>query len=233
MGGTREVAQDARAEALADLASRIEHTALAPDLLDSEVEKLCDEAVEHRFHGVCVPPCFVNLAAKRLEGKGPRVVTVAGFPMGYHATASKIEEARKAFDQGADEVDMVANLAALRNGRWSVVRDDMASLTTLAHMHSRVLKVIIETGMLAEGEIVKACELAAELEVDFVKTSTGFHGTGATVEAVRLMRGVLPAAVRIKASGGIRDRAFAESLVEAGAARLGTSSGPALIAPSS
>ncbi len=214
-----------------ELASRIEHTALKPDLLFSEVEQLCEEARTYGFAGVCVPPFFVERTAALLEGSAVQVVTVAGFPMGYQTTSAKVEEARKAFEQGATELDMVLNLAALKNGRWAAVKDDIQSLATLAGMNSRVLKVIIESALLTEEEIIRMCEMASETGVHFLKTSTGFNGAGASVEAVALMRARLPKNIRIKASGGIRDRAFAEALIAAGADRLGTSSGPALLHP--
>jgi deoxyribose-phosphate aldolase len=212
-----------------ELAARIEHTALGPGLLLTEVEERCSEARTFGFAGVCVPPYFVEKAAALLEGSKVQVVTVAGFPMGYQTTSAKVEEARKAFEQGANELDMVINLAALKNGRWGVVRDDIQSLATLAGINSRVLKVIVETAMLTEEELIRVCAVAAELGVQYVKTSTGFHGPGASVEAVRILRRELPKSIRIKASGGIRTRSFAEELIAAGADRIGTSNGVALL----
>ncbi len=212
-----------------ELASRIEHTALSPVLLGSAVEKLCDEARAYGFAGVCIPPYFVERTAALLEGSKVNVVTVAGFPMGYQTTSAKVEEARKAFEQGANELDMVINLAAVKNARWSTVRDDIQSLATLAAMNTRVLKIILETAMLTNEEIIRMCGIAAELGVHYVKTSTGFHGTGATIEAVSLLRRELPKNIRIKAAGGIRSRQFAEELIAAGADRIGTSNGLALL----
>jgi len=212
-----------------ELAARIEHTALSPGLLLADVERLCAEARIYGFAGVCIPPYFVEKAATLLEGSKVQVVTVAGFPMGYQTTSAKVEEARKAFEQGANELDMVINLVALKNGRWSTVKDDIQSLATLAGMNTRVLKVIVESGMLSEEELVRVCAISAELGVHYVKTSTGFHGTGATVQAIRIMRRELPKTIRIKASGGIRTRSFAEELIAAGADRIGTSNGVALL----
>jgi deoxyribose-phosphate aldolase len=211
------------------LAARIEHTALGPGLLTEAVDTLCAEAKAHGFAGVCVPPWFVERAAAALKGAKPVVVTVAAFPMGYSATAAKVEEARKAFDQGAAELDMVANIAAMKNGRWSAVRDDMQSVATLARLQGKVLKVIVESAMLTDAELIKVCETANEVGVDFVKTSTGFHGPGASVHAVATMRKVLDPRIRVKASGGIRERGFAEELVAAGADRIGASNGVALL----
>ena len=211
------------------LASRIEHTALAADLLSEKVDLLCEQAKSYGFAGVCIPPYFVERAANLLEGSKVSVVTVAGFPYGYQTTSAKVEEARKAFEQGANEIDMVANIAAIKNGRWNLVRDDIQSLATIAGMNSRILKVIIETGLLTEEEIVRVCEIGAELEVHYLKTSTGVQPVSATVEAVALMRRLLPKSVRIKAAGGIRNSAFAEELIAAGADRIGTSSGLAIL----
>jgi deoxyribose-phosphate aldolase len=218
-----------------ELAARIDHTALAPDLLLETVDQRCAEALEHGFAGVCVPPWFVERSVQNMEkakaGKLPAVVTVIGFPMGYSATAAKVEEARRAFDQGAAEVDVVVNLAALKNGRWSSVRDDLQSVITLAAMSSRLVKVIVESALLSDAELIKVCEMANALEPDFVKTSTGFNGPGASLKAIKTMREVLAPGIRIKASGGIKTRAFAEELVEAGADRIGTSNGVALLEP--
>lgn len=217
----------------AELASRIDHTALAPDLLLEAVDRLCAEALSHGFAGVCVPPWFVERSVQNIEKqkapKLPMVVTVIGFPMGYSATAAKVEEARRAFDQGAAEIDVVVNLAALKNGRWSAVRDDLQSLITLSAMSSRGVKVIVESAKLSDAELIKVCELANALEPDFVKTSTGFHGPGASLKAIKTMREVLAPGIRIKASGGIKARSFAEELIAAGADRIGTSNGVALL----
>ncbi len=216
-----------------ELAARIDHTALAPGLLLEAVDALCAEAVEYGFAGVCVPPWFVERSVQNLakvkSSRLPEVVTVIGFPMGYSATAAKIEEARRAFDQGAREIDVVVNLAALKNGRWSAVRDDLQSLITLSAMSSRTIKVIVESAMLSDTELIKVCELANALEPDFVKTSTGFNGPGASLKAVKTMREVLAPGIRIKASGGIRERGFAEELIAAGADRIGASNGIALL----
>jgi deoxyribose-phosphate aldolase len=220
---------NAMAKGNKELASRIEHTALKPDLLDSQIIKLCREAIEHNFHGVCVPPWHSSKVVQALEDYPQKAITVVGFPMGYDFTSSKVETVRKAFEQGVDEIDMVVNIAALKNGKWSVVRDDIEALHTLATMHSKVLKVIIETALLSEGEVIKACETANELGLHFVKTSTGFNGAGADLATVKLMRGILQDEIRIKASGGIKTAEQAQAFVDAGADRIGTSSGLAIV----
>jgi deoxyribose-phosphate aldolase len=228
-GKKRRESRASLSPVLRELAARIEHTALQPGLLQAEVEQRCLDAKTYGFAGVCLPPFFVEKAAELLEGSAVRVVTVAGFPMGYSTTSAKVEEARKAFDQGARELDMVINIAALKNGRFNTVRDDIQSLAVLAGMNNRVLKVILETALLTPDEIRRACAICAEVGVGYAKTSTGFHGQGATPEIIALMRAELPASVRIKASGGIRTRAQAEALVAVGADRLGTSNGLALL----
>jgi deoxyribose-phosphate aldolase len=143
--------------------------------------------------------------------------------LGYSATAAKVAEIKKAIDQGADELDVVVNLSAVKNGAWNYIKNEMQSLTTACHMKGKVIKAIVETGVLTDDELKKIADLCAKCEVDFVKTSTGFNGTGATIEAVSTLRELLPSSIKIKASGGIRDRAFAEELIKAGADRLGCS----------
>lgn len=208
---------------------RIEHTILKPDTTESDINRLCDEAIKHSFFGICVPPYFVKHAGIKLKDAPVKIVTVAGFPLGYNTTPAKVEEARKAIDEGAHEVDMVMNIAALKNNDLNFVENDIQSVTTLVQLKGCKLKVIIETALLSHEEKIKACEICAKAGVDFVKTSTGFASGGATVEDVELMRAHLPANIKIKASGGIKTKEQAKALVKAGADRLGTSSGPDLI----
>ena len=212
-----------------DLAVKIDHTLLRPEVQFDDVKVLCREAMEHHFATVCIPPLFVQDAAKILRGSGVKVATVIGFPFGYSATSAKVEEAKNAFDNGAKEIDVVMNVTAFKNKRWSYVKNDIQSVTTTAHLQNKIIKVIIESGILTEEEILRACEICTESEVDFVKTSTGFNGPGASVDVVRLLRANLPENIRIKASGGIRTRDFAESLIEAGADRIGSSTSVNLI----
>lgn len=213
----------AKSEPKVDLKKAIEHTLLKQDATRDQVKQLCEEAVEHGFGGVCVPPYYVADAAKLLEDTGVKVVTVIGFPLGYELPAVKVEEAKRAVDHGADELDMVMNVAAFRSGDINWVKNDIDSVATIARMNNKKIKVIIESGILTDDEIKQACAICAELEVDFVKTSTGFAAAGASVEHVKLMRSVLPKKIAIKASGGIRDRAFADALIAAGATRIGAS----------
>lgn len=212
-----------------DLARFIDATILKPDTNPAEVKKLCEEAVQYGFAAVCVPPFFVKDAARALEGTKVNVCTVVGFPMGYSATPAKVEEIKKAIDEGASELDCVINICAVKSKQWNYVRNEIDSMAMASQMRGKVIKLIIETGLLTEAEISKTCELAAEVQVNFVKTSTGINGKGASVAIIESLRKKLPASIKIKASGGIRDRKFAEELVAAGADRIGTSVGVSII----
>lgn len=212
-----------------NISAFIDHTILRPDCIAEDIKKVCFEAIEHRFFSVCVPPYYVREAARILEDKPVKVATVIGFPMGYDPTAAKVEAIKRAIDDGADELDVVINICAVKNRQWNFVRNDIDSMTTAAHIKGKIIKVIIETGMLTEEEIRKVCELCLEIKPDFVKTSTGYNVEGASVFAVRLLREILGDAIRIKASGGIRDRETALQMIEAGAKRLGSSSGVKIV----
>ncbi|GJM31588.1 MAG: 2-deoxyribose-5-phosphate aldolase [Saprospiraceae bacterium] len=208
-----------------DLARLIDHTLLKSDTDQQAIIKLCEEAVKHRFASVCVPPYWVPEAFKQLKKTTVKVTTVIGFPMGYSATAAKVEEIKRSIDEGADELDVVLNICAVKSGNWNYVRNDIDRTTTAVHLKGKQIKIIIETGLLTADEIREVCKICQELEPDFVKTSTGFNGPGASVEAVQLIRQLLTDNIKIKASGGIRSREDAMRLVEAGAQRLGSSSG--------
>ena len=212
------------------LAAQIDHTLLRPDCTEAQIMQLCEEAAAHGFATVCVPPCYVALAAGRLAGTAVGICTVVGFPLGYSASNVKFKEAEAALYDGATELDMVLNISALKSGKTEAVQAEILDVADLCHVHQAQLKVIIETALLTEAEIELACQLCAAGEADFVKTSTGFASRGASVADVALMRRVLPAAVRIKAAGGIRTRAAAEALLAAGADRLGSSHSVALLA---
>jgi deoxyribose-phosphate aldolase len=201
------------------LASYIDHTILKPTTYHIEINRICKEALDYGFAAVCVPPPFVVQA--RLAGV--RVATVIGFPFGYSVSAAKLAEVAQALADGADDLDIVINLVALRAGDWNGLESEMRALMGPIHGAGRVVKVIIESGVLTDEEIIRCCEIYGGLGVDFVKTSTGYAEKGATVEAVRLMRAHLPSNVRIKASGGIRTFALARQLIDAGADRLGCS----------
>ncbi len=202
----------------------IDFTLLKADATPDDIRKLCELAAKYQFASVCVPPFYVKQAAEQLADTKVKIATVVGFPMGYAATPAKVEEIKKALDDGADEVDAVINLCAVKSGNWNYVRNDMDSMTTAVHLKGKVIKIIIETGLLSEAEIKKLCELALDINPNFVKTSTGFNGEGATAQGVQLLYKLLAGKIRIKASGGIRTPEDAARLIEAGAARIGTSS---------
>ncbi len=209
----------------------IDHTLLKPDTTEKDIIRLCNEARQYGFGAVCIPPFYVKHAVELLEaGEDIKVATVIGFPMGYSATAAKVEEIKRAMDEGAHELDVVVNLCAVKNGNWNFVRNDIDSMTRAAHLHGRIIKIILETALLADEEIEKLAAICTEVSPDFVKTSTGFNGGGATVEMVRKLRGLLPDHIGIKASGGIRNAATMQQMIEAGATRIGTSSGVAIAA---
>ena len=212
------------------LAARIDHTLLRPDATEAQIAQLCREAAAHGFASVCVPPCYVAAATAQLAGTGVAVCTVIGFPLGYATSSVKFKEAEVAMYDGATELDMVINIAALKSGKVELVQAEILDLADLCHVHQALLKVIIETALLTEEEIVLACKLCVGGEADFVKTSTGFASRGASVADVELMRRSLPDTIRIKAAGGIRTRAAALALVAAGADRIGSSNSVALIA---
>lgn len=212
-----------------NLAPYIDHTILKPGLLLVDVEKVCKEAIEFHFAAVCVPPLMVKPAKKFLGESGVKLATVVGFPFGYSAIEAKVAESLLAIVDGADELDVVVNYTAIKNGDWGFIASEINHLAPMIHHQHKVIKVIIESGMLTEAEIIRCCEFYAIAEVDFVKTSTGYAEKSASVEAVELMRKNLPDRVKIKASGGIRTYDFAKALVDAGANRLGCSSSVAIV----
>jgi deoxyribose-phosphate aldolase len=201
----------------------IDHTVLKPTTTLEDIKKLCMEAVEYDFAAVCVPPPFVKLAKTFVGNTNTKVATVIGFPFGYSAIEAKVAESVLSIIDEADELDMVANILAIRNGDWAYVEKEIGTVMPLVRNKKKLIKVIIESGILLEEEIIKCCELYAKYGVDFVKTSTGYAEKGASVEAVALMRKHLPANIQIKASGGIRTFAFAQELITAGATRIGAS----------
>ena len=202
----------------------IEHTNLMPTVDARAIDKLLAEAKEQQFAGVCVPPFWVKKARRELGESDVQLVTVAGFPLGYHMTETKLEEIRVALRDGADEVDLVMNVSALK-AEMPWVKIEIAKCAALVHEQERILKVILETAYLTDKELELACRWCADAGVDFVKTSTGFAPEGAKVENVKKMREFLPSNVGIKASGGIKTFEQAVELIRAGADRLGTSSG--------
>jgi deoxyribose-phosphate aldolase len=211
-----------------NLAQYIEHTNLSPVLTIKDIDKLVEEAKQFGFLGVCVPPFWVKRAQREIGREKIILVTVAGFPLGYNMTETKLDEIKRAIDNGADEIDVVWNITSFKTGiPWTKI--EIAKCSKLAHENSKLLKLIIETAYLSSPEIERACKICADAGVDFVKTSTGFAPTGATSENIKLMKKVLPSNVGIKASGGIKNFTQANEMIEAGADRIGTSSGIAIV----
>lgn len=211
------------------LKNAIEHTYLKPDATAADIEKLCAEAIAHNFAAVCVPPYFADDALAILTDREIEVATVVAFPFGYNSTISKFEETEDALHKGVHHIDVVANIAAIKNNDWETVENEIETLTKLVHSEGRIIKVIGETGLLTEVEIELLCKILNEHKADYFKTSTGINAPGASVETVELLRKNLRSTIKIKASGGIKTREFALELLQAGADRLGTSSGVALI----
>jgi len=206
----------------------IDHTILKPEVTSKEIERMVSEGIAYKFAGICVPPFWVKKARTDLDSADIELVTVAGFPLGYQKTEVKLEEIRQGIADGASEIDVVWNISAFKEG-MSWVKTELTKCAELTHQHERFLKVIIETAYLNENEIEQACIICKDAVVDFVKTSTGFAPEGAKTEHIRLMRSILPSNVGVKASGGIKDLAFALELIQAGADRLGTSSGVKIV----
>ncbi|WP_067837999.1 deoxyribose-phosphate aldolase [Amphibacillus sediminis] len=211
-----------------ELAKMIDHTVLKAETSKEQVEKVCAEAKAHGFYSVCINPAWVELAARELEGSDVKVCTVIGFPLGASTSATKAFETKDAIEKGATEVDMVINIGALKGQEYQLVQADIEAVVGAAKGKALV-KVIIETSLLTEQEKVKACELAVAAGADYVKTSTGFSTGGATVEDIRLMRQTVGPNIGVKASGGVRDHATAQAVVDAGATRIGASAGIAII----
>ena len=206
-----------------DLIKCIEHTNLKPECTKEDIIQICNEAITHGFYGVCVSPYFVQFAKKNLAKKAIKIITVVGFPLGYSTVGAKVEEAKKAIISGADEIDMVMNIAAFKSNDMQTVQNDIQSVVTVCHLQNKKVKVIIETAYLTDEEIIKACKVCADCEVDFVKTSTGYASTGAEPRTVKLMRANLPSKIKIKAAGGIKTRKQVLDLLAAGADVLGCS----------
>lgn len=212
-----------------DIAAYIDHTALKPGASMAEIDKLCLEAAMQRFAAVCVLPKYVANAKKMLDGTGVKVATVIAFPSGKGAPGEKKAEIEHALSMGADEVDMVIDLCALKNGDMQELEDEITICLWPVKALGKTIKLIVESGILTDKELIACCNLYSKYDIDFMKTSTGFAETGATVEAVQIMRSNLPDHIGIKASGGIRTYEFAKELIEAGATRIGTSAGMTLV----
>lgn len=215
-----------------NIAQYIEHTNLSPTLAIRDIDQLVEQAKHFGFKGICVPPFWVKRAQREIGKEKIILVTVAGFPLGYNMTETKLDEIRRAIDNGANEIDVVWNVTAFKTGiPWTKI--EVAKCSKLAHDHQKILKVIIETAYLSVAEIELACKVCADAGADFVKTSTGFAPAGATVEHIALMKKHLPDSVGIKASGGIKTYEQAFALIAAGASRIGTSSGISIVTTAS
>ena len=211
-----------------NIAHTIDHTLLAPEATTEQIDNLCDEARQYEFYSVCILPRWIEHAKKRLGGSKVKVVTVISFPHGNDLSTSKALASQQAKNAGADEIDMVMNLDWAKSGNWPAVESDIAQVVKA--VKPTPVKVILETCLLSQDQIQEACQAAARAGAKFVKTSTGFSKGGATIEAVQLMKSSIPPTMEVKASGGIRDLPTALAMIQAGATRLGTSSGAAIIA---
>jgi len=206
------------------IASYIDHTVLKTTTITADIEKLCAEAIQYKFAAVCVPPLFVKKAVALVKGSTVKVATVIGFPFGYSAVEAKVAEVVLAIIDGADELDIVINISAVKNNDWQFLANEINTIMPIIKNKNKVVKIIIESGILTDDEIVKCCTLYAAAGVDFMKTSTGYAEKGASVHAVALMRQHLDTNIQIKASGGIKSYTFAKQLIDAGATRIGCSS---------
>lgn len=209
-----------------DIAKFIDHTALTAEKNEQDIIRLCNEAVEYGFYSVCINSCHIPLAKQHLQGSEVKICTVVGFPLGANLSSVKAFETQQAILAGAQEIDMVINVGWIKSCNWQAVQEDIQAV--LNACNGVPLKVILETCLLSNAEIVKACEICKALQVAFVKTSTGFNKGGATVEDVALMRQTV-GNLGVKASGGIRDSATALAMINAGATRIGASAGIAIV----
>lgn len=212
-----------------ELNKTIDHTNLKPNASTDDFIKLCDEAILYNFKSVCVPPSWVEFCADRLRNEEVVVCTVIGFPLGYSTTQTKIYEVKNALENGADEIDLVVNISAVKSNLWEDVEDEIQLISMFVKNKNKLLKVIFETAYLSDAEIIQLCTICSTWGVAFVKTSTGFGPAGANIEQVRLMKANINPSMQVKASGGIRNYEEAKAMIEAGAGRLGTSSGVIII----
>ena len=216
---------------MTSLSAYIDHTLLTANASETDIRKLCEEAWIHQFKAICVAPAYVAYTTEMLEFCPVKIeiATVIGFPFGYSTTATKVFEATNALQNGATELDVVMNISQFKSMAYLSVREELTQIAEIAHAQNAIIKVIIETAYLDSFDLYTACEICAEANADFVKTSSGFAAQGADVEVVKRMRSILPAHVKIKASGGIKTKGQAIAMIEAGAERIGTSSGIAIV----
>lgn len=229
-GATRISARTGVTVVPKDITKFIDHTLLKPEATPAEIEKLCNEAKEYHFAAVCVNPPYVKQCAASLRGTDVDVAAVVGFPLGAHRTETKVFETKQAVADGAREIDMVINIGALKAKQYDLVRDDIRGVCGAAHAGGALLKVIIEAALLTDDEKVRACELSRDAGADFVKTSTGFGPGGATVHDVALMARTVGGELGVKAAGGIRNYEQAQTMIAAGATRIGASAGVKIVA---
>lgn len=202
----------------------IEHTILKQTTTLADVERICNEAKTYKFAAVCIPPLYVKKTKEFLADSGVNTCTVIGFPFGYCAIEAKVAELVLATVDGADELDMVVNVSAIKNGDWTFLANEINTVMPIVKSKGKIIKLIIESGVLTDDEIIKCCDIYGAAGVDYMKTSTGFAEKGASIHAVQLMRNHLADAIKIKAAGGIRSFSFAKELINAGADRIGCSS---------
>ncbi len=212
-----------------ELNKYIEHTLLSPVCTSVQILQLCEEAKQHQFKAVCVPPFYIRYARQILADSPIRLVTVVGFPLGYTAIASKVEEVKRAVDEGVDELDMVANICAVKDNNWAHVKNDIDGVTRAAHLHGKTIKVIVEAHLLTNDELRKLCEMCCNLGVNYIKTSTGFNADAVSTAQIKFIKNCLTGETKIKAAGGIKTKEQAIQLINAGASRLGTSAALSLI----
>ena len=211
------------------LASWIDHTLLKPEATSAQIEQLCQEALQYSFAAVCINPAYVSQSARHLDGSAVKVCTVVGFPLGAAMTTSKVLETYACLDAGAQEIDMVLNVGAIKSQAYGLALDDIQGVVQAAHHRRAIVKVILENALLTRHEKILACLLCQAAGADFVKTSTGFAASGATFEDVELMRRVVGSSMGVKAAGGVRNYADALSMIRAGASRIGSSSGVSIL----
>lgn len=216
-----------------NIAPYIDHTLLKQTVTLSEIKSLCREALEYGFAAVCVPPLYVKEAKGILSDSNIKTATVIGFPFGYCAIEAKVAEIVLAIVDGADELDMVVNISAIKNGDWTFIANEINTIMPIVKNKGKVIKVIIESGILTNDEIIKCCDIYGAAGVDYVKTSTGYAEKGASIHDVQLIRAHLADTIKIKASGGIRSYSFAKELINAGANRLGCSASVQIVKESS
>ena len=205
------------------LQSYLDHTLLIPTANTDAIKALCDEAITNEFKAICINPYFASFASKILAESDVKLATVAGFPFGYNPTVAKAAEIKWAIDHGADEIDAVVNIAALKSGEYSFVRNDIETIVRSVTMRGKTIKMIVEASILTEDELKRVLEYCVESGVHYIKNSSGYQGDGASVDMIQKLRSMLPTDIKIKASGGIKSKRQAIKLIEAGADRIGSS----------